>query len=101
MEKIRSSARFSRGKTGVELRFHSKKTYHLLSKPQKDELTEWRRTRDSKQAQEGSGRGNKKKVKIGSSEVIAETGTTEAAPADASSTTSSKMRSILRKIKHG
>ena len=94
-------SKVSRGKTGVELRFHIKKTYHLLSKPQKYELTEWRKTRDAKQAQHGSGQGNKKKVKIGSSEVIAETETAEAAPADASSTTSSKMRSILRRIKHG
>ena len=64
-------------------------------------MTEWRRTRDANQAQQGSGQGNKKKVKIGSSEVIAETETAEADPADASSATSSKMRSILRRIKHG
>ena len=36
------------GVTGVELRFHSKQEYAELSKLQKDELHEWRRTRTNK-----------------------------------------------------
>ena len=32
------------GKTGVHLRYHDKPSYNLLTKPQQDELREWRKT---------------------------------------------------------